>query len=217
MLKKTPATPRIHNIICIFANRKVNLKGRMNDIQIIQSKIFEIRGRRVMLDHDLAEMYGVETSQLKRAVRRNIRRFEGEDFMMSLSHEEIMRCQIGTSSWGGSRYGAFAFTELGVAMLSSVLTSETAIDINRKIMRAFVAIRQALPVLATQKDIEDLRRRLNALEETGTATNEELKETRQELAQVYEALTKLGEKAQEPLPEIGYAAIQKRLSEEEKK
>ena len=170
-----------------------------------------------MLDHDLAEMYGVETSQLKRAVRRNIRRFEGEDFMMSLSHEEIMRCQIGTSSWGGSRYGAFAFTELGVAMLSSVLTSETAIDINRKIMRAFVAIRQALPVLATQKDIEDLRRRVKALEETGMATNEELKETRQELAQVYEALTKLGEKDQEPLPEIGYAAIQKRLSEEEKK
>ena len=188
----------------------------MNDIQIIQSKIFEIRGRRVMLDHDLADMYGVETSQLKRAVRRNIRRFEGDDFMMSLSHEEIMRCQIGTSSWGGSRYGAFVFTELGVAMLSSVLTSETAIDINRKIMRAFVAIRQALPVLATQKDIEDLRQRVNALEETGTATNEELKETRQELAQIYEALTKLGEKTQEPLPEIGYAAIQKRLSKEGK-
>ena len=85
----------------------------MNDIAPIQQLIFEIRGQRVMLDRDLAMLYGVETSQLKRAVKRNIRRFEGDDFMMSLSHEELLGCQIGTSSWGGSRYGAYAFTEMG--------------------------------------------------------------------------------------------------------
>ena len=100
-----------------------------------------------MLDFDLASMYGVETSQLKRAVRRNINRFDGEDFMFELTKEEISRCQIGTLNGGrGSnfKYMPFAFTELGVAMLSSVLRSETAIEINRGIMRAFVAVRQMI-------------------------------------------------------------------------
>ncbi|MBO5613487.1 MAG: ORF6N domain-containing protein [Prevotella sp.] len=74
----------------------------MNEIDKIQSKIYEIRGQRVMLDFELANMYGVETAQLKRQVRRNIERFEGEDFMFEVTHEEILRCQNGTSSWGGS-------------------------------------------------------------------------------------------------------------------
>lgn len=116
----------------------------MDELQQIQNKIYEVRGQRVMIDRDLAQLYGVDTSQLKRAVRRNIRRFEGDDFMMELSHEEILRCQFGTSSWGGSRYGVFVFTELGVAMLSSVLHSEVAIDVNRKIMRAFVMLRHLI-------------------------------------------------------------------------
>lgn len=192
-------------------------KKAMDEITPIEELIFEFRGQRVMLDRDLAMLYGVETSQLKRSVRRNIRRFEGEDFMMVITHEEIMRCQIGTSSWGGSRYGAFAFTELGVAMLSSVLNSETAININRKIMRSFVAIRQALPALASQKDVEDLRLRVKALEESSIATQTEVEETKKELTQVYEALTQLGEKQREPLLEIGYAAIQKRIDEEARK
>ena len=102
----------------------------MNDLLTIQNKIYVIRGQRVMLDRDLASLYGVETSQLKRAVKRNFKRFEGEDFMMEVSQEEILRCQIGTSSWGGNRYNVYAFTELGVAMLSSVLHSEIAIEIN---------------------------------------------------------------------------------------
>jgi len=102
-------------------------------------------------------------------------------------------------------------------MLSSVLSSEAAIDINRRIMRAFVAIRQALPALATQKDIEDLRLRVKALEESGTATQAAVEETKKELSQVYEAMTQLGEKQREPLPEIGYAAIQKRIDEEDRK
>ena len=119
----------------------------MNELQVIQNKIYEIRGQKVMLDFDLASMYGVETSQLKRAVSRNINRFDGEDFMFELTKEEISRCQIGTLNGGrGSnfKYMPFAFTELGVAMLSSVLRSETAIEINRGIMRAFVAVRQMI-------------------------------------------------------------------------
>jgi hypothetical protein len=113
------------------------------EMSIIQ-RIHEIRGMRVMLDFDLAERYGVETKRLKEAVRRNIERFEGEDFMFQLTSQEFsnLRSQFATSSWGGTRYPPYAFTELGVAMLSSVLNSDTAIDANRKIMRAFVAIRQ---------------------------------------------------------------------------
>ena len=91
----------------------------MNQLQLIQSKIYEIRGQKVMLDFDLAEMYGTETSQLKRSVRRNIERFEGEDFMFEVTREELSRCQIGTLNKGrGSniKYLPFAFTELGVAM-----------------------------------------------------------------------------------------------------
>ena len=114
------------------------------ELQAIQNKIYEIRGQKVMLDFDLAEMYGTETAQLKRAVRRNIERFEGDDFMFELTKEELSRCQFGILNKGrGSnfKYKPFAFTELGVAMLSSVLNSKTAIEINRNIMRAFVAIR----------------------------------------------------------------------------
>ena len=114
----------------------------MEQIEIIRSKIYEIRGQRVMLDSDLAELYGVETKVLKRAVKRNMARFDGDDFMFELTYDEFLRCKNGTSNGrGGTRYLPFAFTELGVAMLSSVLRSETAIEINRGIMRAFVAVR----------------------------------------------------------------------------
>ena len=98
-----------------------------------------------MFDFDLAVLYGVETKQLKRAVKRNIARFP-EDFMIELTLEELgnLRCQIGTSSWGGVRYRPFAFTEQGVAMLSTVLNSERAIQVNIAIMRAFVKLREIL-------------------------------------------------------------------------
>lgn len=94
------------------------------ELQIIQSKIYEIRGIHVLLDFDLAEMYQVETINLKRAVRRNIERFP-EDFMFELTERENedLRCNFGTSSWGGNRYLPFAFTEQRVAQLSSVLNS----------------------------------------------------------------------------------------------
>ena len=107
----------------------------MNEIQIpneiIENKIYFIRNVKVMLDSDLALLYGVETKQLKRQVRRNIERFP-DDFMFELNEieSEILRSQIGTSSWGGTRYMPMAFTEQGVAMLSSVLTSTTALKVN---------------------------------------------------------------------------------------
>ena len=122
----------------------------MDNLQLIQSKIYEIRGQKVMLDFDLAEMYCVETKRLKEAVRRNIDRFEGDDFMFELTKKEITelsRTQFATLNKGrGSniKYLPFAFTELGEAMLSSVLNSKPAIEINRGIMRAFVAVRQML-------------------------------------------------------------------------
>jgi hypothetical protein len=137
------------------------------ELTLIQSKIFEIRGQKVMLDFDLAEMYGVETSQLKRSVRRNIERFEGDDFMFEVTREELSRCQIGILNKGqGSniKYLPFAFTELGVSMLSSVLNSKTAISINRSIMRAFVAVRKL--ILTPQTDrVTDLQKEIKALKE----------------------------------------------------
>ena len=123
------------------------------DLSIIEN-IHEIRGYKVMLDFDLAEQYGVENKYLKRAVRNNIKRFEGEDFMFELTREELSRCKNCTLNKGrGSniKYLPFAFTELGVAMLSGVLNSDTAIDANRRIMRAFVAIRQYLMTYAELK------------------------------------------------------------------
>ena len=130
------------------------------DLQIIQSKIYEIRGCRVMLDSDLAALYQVETKALKQAVKRNIDRFP-DDFMFQLTKEEMeslrsqvmtleketgdetnLRSQTVTSRWGGSRYQNFVFTEQGVAMISSVLRSDTAVKVNISIMRAFVLMRQ---------------------------------------------------------------------------
>jgi hypothetical protein len=111
--------------------------------QKILNKIYAIRGEKVMLDLDLAEMYGVETKQLKRQVKRNMDRFP-KDFMFELSKKEFenLRSQIGTSRWGGTRYMPMAFTEQGVAMLSSVLNSKTAIEVNIRVIRVFTKIRQ---------------------------------------------------------------------------
>ena len=114
------------------------------DLQIAE-RIIPIRGVQVMLDCDLAKLYGVEVKQLNRQVKRNRERFPS-DFMFQLSEEEskILKCQFGTSSWGGARYRPYAFTENGIAMLSGVLRSPTAISANIRIMRAFVAMRHAL-------------------------------------------------------------------------
>ena len=138
----------------------------MNQLQVIQNKIYEIRGQKVMLDRDLAEMYGVPTKVLNQAVKRNIERFP-EDFMFQLSSEETQewRSQFVTSNSikMGVRRNPYAFTELGVAMLSSVLSSKTAVQINMGIMRAFVAVRQmiSLPSSGTlaglQLEVKELK------------------------------------------------------------
>jgi len=113
------------------------------ELEIIKKSILEIRGKKVMLDMDLAKLYEVETRVLKQAVRRNMERFP-EDFMFELTEDEThnLTSHFVISRWGGQRYKPFAFTEQGIAMLSSVLKSKTAIQINISIMRAFVMIRQ---------------------------------------------------------------------------
>lgn len=113
------------------------------ELEQIKKSILEIRGKKVMLDMDLAIIYEVETRVLKQAVRRNIDRFP-DDFMFELTLEELqnLTSQFVTSSWGGQRHKPFAFTEQGIAMLSSVLKSKKAIQMNIAIMRAFVIMRQ---------------------------------------------------------------------------
>jgi hypothetical protein len=140
-------------------NRKPGLGHVALPIERITRAILLIRGQKVLLDTHLAELYGVETKILNRAVIRNIGRFPG-DFMFQLTKNETerLRCQIGTSRWGGRRYRPYAFTEQGVAMLSSVLHSERAVRVNIEIMRAFVQLRQMLATHA------DLARKLAALE-----------------------------------------------------
>ncbi|MBX7181947.1 MAG: ORF6N domain-containing protein [Bacteroidia bacterium] len=116
------------------------------ELSTIKSKIYEIRGYKVILDFDIAELYGIETKRLKEAVRRNANRFPN-DFMFELSENEfnvLLRTQIASSNKGrgGIRYRPFAFTEQGVAMLSSVLNTEKAIEVNISIVRAFIFVRQ---------------------------------------------------------------------------
>jgi len=131
----------------------------MTNLETIKSKIHEIRGQKVMLDYDLAMLYETETKRLKEAVRRNIDRFP-EDFMFELTEIEFknLRTQIASSSHGGLRYLPFAFTEQGIAMLSSVLKSQKAIDINIAIVRTFVKIRQF------SLSYEELRKRIDEIE-----------------------------------------------------
>ena len=128
---------------------------REKDINKIEAMIYTIRGQRVMMDSDLAKLYGVETKALKRAVRRNLNRFP-EDFMFEMSKEELenWRYQFGSSNFVkmGLRIQPFVFTELGVAMLSSVLNSEQAISVNISIMRIFTKLRS---FLLLEKEIND--------------------------------------------------------------
>ena len=140
----------------------------MNELQIIQNKIYEIRGQKIMLDRDLAEMYGVETRALNQAVKRNAERFP-EDFMFQLTTDEvrIWKSQIvmSNSVKMGMRRNPYVFTELGVAMLSSVLNSKTAIQVNIGIMRAFVAVRQMITDNSPLKRLSTLEKNFNELKQ----------------------------------------------------
>ncbi len=147
----------------------------MNELQLIQSKIYELRGQKVMLDRDLAQLYNVTTSNLNKAVKRNMKRFP-DDFMFQLTQIEFdelkanLIFQNGTSSWGGTRKLPYAFTEHGLAMLSGLLNSDVAIQVNINIMRAFVAVRQmiaansvALRLSTLEKNFEELKQDLEEI------------------------------------------------------
>ena len=142
----------------------------MNELQLIQSKIYEVRGQKVILDRDLAELYNVTTANLNKAVKRNIRRFP-DDFMFQLTKAEFdelktnLIFQNGTSNWGGTRKLPYAFTEQGLAMLSGLLNSDIAIKVNINIMRAFVAIRQMITDNSPLKRLSTLEKNFNELKQ----------------------------------------------------
>jgi hypothetical protein len=130
--------------------------------EVITSKIYLIRNTKVMLDKDLAELYGVLTGNLNKAVKRNIKRFP-DDFMFQLTKEEFenLKFQFGISSWGGTRSLPYAFTEQGVAMLSGILTSDRAIKVNIQIMRIFTKVRELLTDnLSVKLEIEEIKKKL---------------------------------------------------------
>ena len=186
----------------------------------IQDIIYDIRGAKVMLDYDLASMYEVDVSQLKRQVRRNIDRFP-EDFMFELTSEEVsaLRCQNGILKTGRgqhSKYLPFAFTEEGVAMLSGVLRSKVAVQVNINIMRAFVAVRQAIAALqSSELRYEQVSRKVDQL----NAHVEEILHDQNDINQlqsqfnsevalqievINDALDQLREKKEEPGNPIGF-------------
>jgi hypothetical protein len=160
--------------------------------EVVLNKIYQIRGHKVMLDMDLSQLYDVETKQLKRAVKRNIDRFP-EDFMFELSDQEFenLRSQFGTSSWGGVRYPPMAFTEQGVAMLSSVLNGKKAIAVNIQIIRVFTKIRQ---MLLTHKDI---LLKLEKLEKKAVQQDGDIK-------MIFKYLKELLNPQTEPMRKIGF-------------
>ena len=166
----------------------------------IESLIYEIRGQKVMLDRDLAKMYGVETKVLNQAVKRNMKRFP-EDFMFQLTPEEyeILKSQFVTSSWGGTRKLPYVFTEQGLAMLSGLLNSDVAIKVNIAIMRTFVAIRNYL--YTTQRftsELEAIKAKLELLERNDEdnleAINDLSEDMRQEIDTIYQAIAALSVK-----------------------
>lgn len=185
----------------------------MNELVQIQQQIYLVNGERVMFDDDLAKLYGVETAQLKRAVKRNIERFPS-DFMFVVKNADIqhLKSQLGTTKRGGSRYDAFAFTELGVAMLSSVLNSQAAIDININIMRAFVELRRLTQLAATsyqtlQREIDEVK---DYIEDILRDQNDINEEHSAQLEAIGMALTELQmqKRKEKPIRPIGFNAPQ---------
>ena len=232
-------------------DNEVVIRG-VNDIDVIKNRIYEVRGQRVMLDRDLAELYGVETKVLNQAVKRNIERFP-EDFMFKLNKSEwvFLRSQIATlkestlsadtedidvvetslrsqivtlnndedsmssqivmTTGRGqhSKYLPYAFTELGIAMLSSVLRSETAIQVNINIMRAFVAIRHAIGAWqGVNLKVEQLSHKVDSLnarvDEILHEQNENNLEMAVQISALNDALDQLREKPSTPRKRIGY-------------
>ena len=164
----------------------------------VEKKILFLRGMKVMLSNDLAELYGVPTKELNKAVKRNMGRFP-TDFMFRLNEKELanLRFQFGTSSWGGHRHPPYAFTEQGIAMLSGVLHSKRAVRVNIEIMRAFARLRE---ILAANKDfarrLEELERKFNAHDA--------------QFGAVFDAIRRLMREPDKPKKRIGFTAEEKR-------
>ena len=171
----------------------------MADLQLIQSKIYEIRGHKVMIDRDLAELYQVTTGNLNKSVQRNIKRFPS-DFMFQLTKEEFDQLktnlifQNGISNWGGTRKLPYAFTEQGLAMLSGILNSDTAIQVNINIMRAFVAMRRLIsnpPVDKNAELREEMKKLKDYMEEIFADQNDINEDTRIQLELINQTLAEL--------------------------
>ena len=186
----------------------------------IENIIYDVRGVKVMLDYDLATLYEVDVAQLKRQVRRNIERFP-EDFMFELTAEEVsvLRCQNGILKTGRgqhSKYPPFAFTEEGVAMLSGILRSKVAVQVNINIMRAFVAVRQAVAAMQSSElryeqlshkvdqltaHVEEILHDQNDINQLQSQFNDELA---LQIEVINDALDQLREKKDEPCKPIGF-------------
>ena len=171
----------------------------MADLQLIQSKIYEIRGHKVMINRDLAELYQVTTGNLNKSVQRNIKRFPS-DFMFQLTKEEFDQLktnlifQNGISNWGGTRKLPYAFTEQGPAMLSGISNSDTAIQVNINIMRAFVAVRRLIsnpPVDKNAELREEMKKLKDYMEEIFADQNDINEDTRIQLELINQTLAEL--------------------------
>ena len=176
--------------------------------EVIMKKIYNIRGQKVMIDRDLAQLYGVETKQLKRQVRRNIDRFP-EDFMFAMTKKEFenWRSQFGTSNFAdkiGLRYPPFCFTEQGVSMLSGVLNTPTAIEVHIRIIRVFSKMKE---LLMTHKDI---LLKLEQIEKKMLKQDGKMKKYENDIRMIFEVLKELLNPPQKPRKKIGF-----RISNEE--
>ena len=192
----------------------------MEELQNIQNLIYEVRGVKVMLDKDLAELYHVTTGNLNKAVKRNIRRFPS-DFMFQLTKEEwdSLRFQIGILEVGRGKYTKFlphAFTEQGLAMLSGVLNSDIAIDVNISIMRAFVSLRRVAAVVR-KGDLLEMRNDIMSYIDDILADQNDINEsTRAQLDAISTALAELQAKPSEPKPRKPIGFIQPNNDEDKK-
>lgn len=185
-----------------------------DELVLVQNLIHEIRGKKVLLDFDLAKLYHVETKALNQAVQRNKKRFPA-DFMFQLDSKEFtnLKSQIVTSSWGGTRKHPYAFTREGIAMLSGVLKSEVAIQANISIMRAFVQMNEYLQTTAIlSAELKELKTKVDLLqhqqEEYLGTVNDLSEDVQKDIDNLYLAIGQLAEKLEDkkekPVPRIGF-------------
>ena len=185
----------------------------MDELQNIQNLIYEVRGVKVMLDKDLAELYHVTTGNLNKAVKRNIKRFPS-DFMFQLNKTEFEQLkndlifQNGISSWGGTRKLPYAFTEQGLAMLSGVLNSDIAIEVNISIMRAFVSLRRVVSVVRKDELLVMRNDIMSYIDDILADQNDINESTRAQLDAISTALAELQAKPSETKPRKPIGFIQ---------